>query len=44
MAVQIVIPVKEIDGMITAVMFFVISFLWDFKFYFRSEFKIVNLE
>lgn len=44
MIVQITIPVKEIDDKITAVMFFVVSFLWDFRFHFGSVFKIINLE
>jgi hypothetical protein len=44
MIVQIIIPVKEIDDRITAVMFFVVSFLWDFRFHFGSVFKIINLE
>ena len=44
MTVQITIPVREIDDKITAVMFFVVSVLWDFKFHFGSVFKIINLE
>jgi hypothetical protein len=44
MTVQITIPVTEINEKITAVMFFVVSFLWDFRFHFGSVFKIINLE
>jgi hypothetical protein len=44
MTVQITIPVKEIDDSITAAVFFIVSFLWDFKFNFGSVFKIINLE
>jgi cellobiose-specific phosphotransferase system component IIC len=44
MTVHITIPVKEIDDKITAVMFFVVSFLWDFGFHFGSVFKIINVE
>jgi hypothetical protein len=44
MIVQITIPVKEIDDKTTAVVFFVVSFLWNFKFHFGSVFKIINLE
>jgi hypothetical protein len=44
MIVHITIPDKEIDDRITAVVFFVISFLFDFKFHFGSVFKIINLE
>ena len=42
--VQTVIPVREIDDKISAVMFFVVSFLWDFRFHFGSVFKVINLE
>jgi hypothetical protein len=40
MIVHITIPVKETDDRITAVVFFVISFLLDLKFHFGSIFKI----
>lgn len=42
--VHITIPVKEVDDRIIAVMVFVVSFLWDFRFHFGSVFKIMNLE
>jgi len=44
MIVQIIIPVREMDDRITAVIFFVVSGLWDLKFHFGSVFKIINLE
>jgi len=44
MTVQITIPVREMDDRITAVIFFVISGLWDLKFHFGSVFRIMNLE
>jgi len=42
--VQTAIPVNEIDDKISAVILFVVSFLWDFRFHFGSVFKIVSLE
>jgi len=44
MMVQITIPVREIDDRATAVIFFIVSGLWDLKFHFGSTFKIINLE
>jgi hypothetical protein len=44
MTVQAFIPVREVDDKISAVMFLVELFLWDFKFNFGSVFKITNLE
>jgi len=42
--VQTVIPVRETDDKISAVMLLVVSFLSDFRFHFISVFKIINLE
>ena len=42
--VQIVSPVKEIEDRISVQVFLIDLFLWDFKFNFGSEFKIMNLE
>ena len=44
MIVQAAIPVKEIDDKISALMFLVGLFLWNFKFHFGSVFKIMKLE
>jgi hypothetical protein len=44
MILQAVIPVREIDDRISAQVFLVDLFLWNFKFYFGSVFKIMNLE
>jgi hypothetical protein len=44
MIVQTAIPVREIDDKISAEMFLVELFLWDFRFHFGSVFKIINLE
>ena len=43
MIVQAAIPVKEIDDRAIALMFLVDLFLWSFKFYFGSVFKIMKL-
>jgi len=44
MTVQAVIPVREIEDRISAQVFLVDLFLWNFKFHFGSVFKIMNLE
>jgi len=44
MTVHIIKPVREIADRITAAVFFVVSFLLDFRFHFVSVFKIINLE
>ena len=44
MIVQAAIPVKETDGRISAQMFLVDLFLWNFKFHFGSLLRIINLE
>jgi len=44
MIVQAVIPVREIEDRISALMFLVGLFLWSFKFHFGSVFKIIKLE
>ena len=44
MIVQAAIPVKEIDDRISALMFLVGLFLWNFKFHFGSAFKIIKPE
>jgi hypothetical protein len=42
--IQIFISVRETDDKISAVMFFIVSFLRDFRFHFGSVFKITNLK
>jgi len=42
--VQTAIPVREIDDKISGVIFFVVSFLWNFRFHFGSVFEIINLD
>jgi len=44
MIVQAAIPVKETDNRISALMFLVDLFLWNFKFHFGSVFRITNIE
>jgi hypothetical protein len=44
MIVQAAIPVKETDDRISALIFLVAMFLWNFKFHFGSVFKIMKLE
>ena len=44
MIVQAAIPVKETDDRISAQMFLVDLFLWNFKFHFGSLLRIINLE
>jgi len=44
MIVQAVNPVREIEGRISAHMFLIDLFLWDFKFHFGSALKVINLE
>jgi hypothetical protein len=44
MIVQAIIPVREIDDRVSAAMFLVELFLWNFRFHFGSVFKIINLE
>ena len=44
MIVQAVNPVRETDDRISALMLLVDLFLWNFKFQFRSVFKIIKLE
>jgi len=44
MIVQAATPVKETDDRISALMFLVGLFLWNFKFHFGSVFKIIKLE
>ena len=44
MIVQPAIPVREIYDKISALMFLVVMFLWDFMFHFGSVIKIINLE
>jgi len=41
---QVTNPVRDIDDKTVAVIFFVVLFLWDFKFHFGSVFKIIKLE
>ena len=42
--VQAAIPVREIDDRISAQMFLVDLFLFDFRFHLGSVFRIINLE
>jgi hypothetical protein len=42
--VEAVIPVREIDGRIEALMLLIGLFLWNFIFTFGSVFKVINLE
>jgi len=42
--VQAVNPLREIEDRITAQVFLIDLFLWDFKFHFGSVLKIINLE
>ena len=44
MIVQAAIPLKETENKISALIFLVGLFLWDFKFHFGSVFKIMKLE
>ena len=44
MIVQAAIPVRETDDRISAQVFLVDIFLWNFKFHFGSVFKIINIE
>jgi len=42
--VQAINPVREIEGNISAQVFLIDLFLWDFKFHFGSALEIMNLE
>jgi len=42
--VQAINPVREIEDNISAQVFLIDLFLWDFKFHFGSALEIMNLE
>ena len=44
MIVQAAIHIRETDDRISALIFLVKVFLWNFIFHFGSVFKIINLE
>jgi hypothetical protein len=44
MTVHSIIPVREIDDRIMALVFLVVLILWDWIFHFGSAFKIINLK
>jgi len=44
MIVQAAIPIREIDDRVSAQMFLIALFLFDFRFHLGSVFRIMNLE